>query len=119
MLEYVATPVHSRSLAVPHAEHAVVARAGEHVQLLRAPDRGSGEIFIDAGLELHVVRREVFLRAPQRLVQSAERRAAVARDEPGGVETRAQIALALQHRQANQRLRSRKKDPAVLLGVLV
>ncbi len=45
-------------------------------------------------------------RFPKRLVESAERRAAIARNEPRGVQSRGQIADPLQHRQPHQRLRA-------------
>ena len=44
------------------------------------------ELLVDAGLEHDVLRREVLLGLPQRLVVAAERRAAVAADEAGGVQ---------------------------------
>ena len=46
VLEHVAAAVHARSLAVPHAEHAIDLRVGVQVDLLRAPDRGRGEILV-------------------------------------------------------------------------
>ena len=60
-----------------------------------------------------------FLRAPQRLVEAAERRAAIAGNEAGGVEPGALVALALQHQQADQRLRAGEEDAAALERVLV
>ena len=89
VLEHVAAAVDARALAVPHAEDAVVVRAGNMLSCCVPQIDGRGEVFVDAGLELDVVRFEVRLRAPQRLVEAAERRAAVARDEAGGVEARA------------------------------
>ena len=44
MLEDVAAAVDAGPLAVPHAEHAVVARAVEQVHLLAAPHRRGGEV---------------------------------------------------------------------------
>ena len=76
-------------------------RAGEQVDLLRAPDRGRGQVLVDAGLEHDVVLLEELLGAPQRLVEPAQRRAAVAGDEAGGVQPRREVALALHHRQKN------------------
>jgi hypothetical protein len=100
VLEDVAAAIDARALAVPHREHTVVLCAGEEVQLLRAPDRGRGEVLVQPGLEPDVVALEVRARAPQRLVEAAERRAAVAGDEAGGVEPGALVAHALQHHQA-------------------
>ena len=55
MLEDVATAVHAGALAVPHREDAVALGTRQQVQLLRAPDGGGGEVFVDAGAEAHVV----------------------------------------------------------------
>src|SRR5262249_53246225 len=99
--------------------HAVVVRTREHADLLRAPDGSRGEVLVYAGLEPDVVALEVLLRAPQRLIEAAERRAAIAGDEAGRVEPSAQVALALQHHEADQRLRAGEEDPAALEGVLV
>ena len=60
-----------------------------------------------------------FLACPQRLVVAAERRAAVAADEAGGVEAGDRVALALQHRQAHQRLHAAHEGAARLERVLV
>jgi hypothetical protein len=74
VLEDVGTAVDPRPLAVPDAEHAVVLVVGlVELELLRAPQRGGGELLVDAGLEHHVVGRQVFARRPQRLVIAAER----------------------------------------------
>jgi hypothetical protein len=119
VLEHVAAAIDAGALAVPHGEHAVVLRAVEQVDLLRAPDGGRRQVLVHARLELDVVALEVLGRAPQRLVEAAERRAAVAGDEAGGVQAGARVAQALQHHQADQRLRAGQKDPAGVEGVLV
>jgi hypothetical protein len=119
VLEDVAAAVHAGALAVPHAEDAVVARAREHAHLLRAPEGGGREILVHAGLEPHVVRLEMLLRAPQRLVQAAQRRAAIPRDEAGRVEPGAPVALALQQEQPDQRLRPREEYAPLVERVLV
>ena len=59
------------------------------------------------------------LAAVQLLVEAAERRAAIAADVARGVVAGGEVALALQHRQADQRLDPGQIDPAGLLGVLV
>src|SRR6185436_12733031 len=119
MLEHVAAAIHAGALAVPHREHAVVLGAREEIHLLRAPDRGRGEVLVYPGLELDVMALEVLLRSPEGLVEPAERRAAVAGDEAGRVEPGALVAQALQHHEADQRLGAGQKDPAAVEGVLV
>ena len=119
VLEHVAAAVDARTLAVPHREHAVVFRARVQVHLLRAPDRGRREVLVQSGLELDVRALEELLRLPQRLVERAERRAAIARNEAGGVEAGEHVALALQDQQPHERLGAGQVDAPGLEGVLV
>src|SRR5882724_1786409 len=86
MAEYVAAAIDAGALAVPDPDHAIVAGAGGKIELLRAPDRGGGEVFVDAGLEFDVVLLKVLSCRRQLLVIAAERRAAVARYKARGVE---------------------------------
>jgi hypothetical protein len=51
---------------------------------------------------VNIVRVGELLRLPQRLVESANRRSAVAGDETGGIESAVEVALMLQYRQAHQ-----------------
>ena len=117
--EYVAAAVDAGALAVPDADHAIVPGAGRKIELLRAPDRGRGEVFVHAGLELDVVLLEVFSRGEQLLVVAAERRAPVSRDETRGIEAGGAVAADLGHRQANQRLDPGHEDMAGALGVFL
>ena len=87
--------VDARALAVPDAEHAVVLALAAQLGLLRAPQRGGGEVLVEAGLEHDVVRREHAARALELLVEPAERRAAIAGDVAGGIEAGAAVALLL------------------------
>ena len=72
--EHVAGAVDARALAVPDAEHAVVLAFAAQLGLLRAPQRGGGEVLVDAGLEQDVVRVE--LRAARAGTAGRARRAA-------------------------------------------
>ncbi|KAG0920615.1 hypothetical protein G6F32_015509 [Rhizopus arrhizus] len=119
VLEHVAAAVHARALAVPHAEHAIARGAREQVQLLRAPHRRRGQVFVHAGLEHHVVRLQVLLGLPQRLIQAAQRRTPIARDIAGRVQAGLLVAQLLQQRQAHKRLGPAQVDAAGRLGVLV
>ncbi|MNV85799.1 hypothetical protein D3C71_1797810 [compost metagenome] len=87
--------------------------------MLRAPDGGCGQVFVHAGLEHHVVRLQMLLGLPQRLIQAAQRRAPIARDVAGGVQARLLVAQLLQQRQAHKRLGAAEIDAAGGLGVLV
>jgi hypothetical protein len=111
--------VHARALAVPHGEHAVVLGRADQVHLLRTPYRGGGQVFVHARDELHVVRFQVRLGFPQVFVQAAQGRAAVAGNETGGIQACGEVALALHHRQAHQRLYAGKEDVAGSCGVFV
>src|SRR5450631_4425992 len=117
--EYVAAAVDAWALAVPDADHAIVPGAGGKIELLRAPDRGSGQIFIHAGLELDVVLFEVFSCGEQLLVIAAERRPPVSRNEPCGIEAGGAVAADLGHREANQRLNTGQEDVTGPLGVFL
>src|SRR4029077_17971296 len=66
-----------------------------------------------------VVAFEMRARTPQRLIEPAERRAAITGNETRGIDAGAQIALALKHQEADQRLRTGKEDAAALQRVLV
>ncbi len=112
VLEHIAATVHTGPLAVPHREHAVVFRAGIEVDLLRSPQRGRGEVLVQSGLELDVRAFEELSRFPQRLVERAQRRAAIARDETCGIEALDRVALALQDQQADERLGAGEIDAA-------
>src|SRR3546814_15865422 len=81
-----------------------------------APDRGGGEVFVHAGLELDVIGFEEFAGFPELLVEQAERRAAVTGDETGGVQAGGEVALSLQHRQAHQRLGSGQEHATLFQG---
>ena len=117
--EHVAAAIDAGALAVPDADHAVVLGAGRQIELLRAPDRGGGEVFVHAGLEFDVVLLEMFSRGEQLLVVAAERRAAIAGDEARGVEPGGAVAADLRHRQPHQRLDAGQKDVAGALGVFL
>src|SRR5882724_12119704 len=73
VLENIAAAIDARPLAVPHRVHAVVACLREEIELLRAPDRSRGEVFVHARLEADVVLLEMLARAPEALVEAAKR----------------------------------------------
>ena len=119
VLEHVAATIDTRTLAVPHREHAIDLGARMQVDLLRAPDRRGGEILVQSRLELDVGAVQELLRLPQRLVERAQRRAAIAGDEAAGIQAGELVALPLQHQQADERLRAGQIDAAGFELVLV
>ena len=75
--EDVAGAVDPGALAVPEPEHAVELALPAQLRLLRAPERGRGDVLVEAGLEADVVFVEDALRAHELQV---ERYRAASRD---------------------------------------
>lgn len=119
VLEHVDRAVHARPLAVPHAEHAAELGARIQIDLLRAPDRRGGQVFVEPRLEDDVVPGQMLLGLPQRLVQRPQRRAAVAGNEARSIQPSGAVTLLLQHWQTHQCLRAADVDAATLERVLV
>ena len=116
VFEHVRGAVHARAFAVPNAKHPIefVVAGGCKTELLRAPQSGGRQFFIDAGLEHDVLGLQVLAGAPQGLVVIAQRRTTVTADEAGGVFALGGVALALQHGQAHQGLHAAHEGAAVL-----
>src|SRR3954464_3796285 len=112
MLEHVAAAVDTRPLAIPHGEDPVDVCTLVQVDLLRAPDGRRGEILVESGLELHVRSVQELLGLPQRLVEAAKRRAAIAGHEASGLQPGLRIALPLQDQQPDERLHAGEEDAA-------
>ena len=102
--EHVAGAIDTRALAVPHAEYAIELALAAQLGLLGAPQRGGGEFLVEAGLELDVGGGELAGGANELLVETSERRAAVAGDIAGGVQPGAAVALFLHQAGTDQRL---------------
>src|SRR5262245_56778469 len=109
----VAGAVDARALAVPHAEHAVVLALAAQFGLLRAPDGGRREVLVQAGLEQYVVTVEVRLGAHELLVETAERRAAIARHVAGGIDPGEPVTLLLHQAGTDQGLVAGDEDAAL------
>ncbi len=112
VLEHVAAAIHAGAFAVPHREYAIDLGVGIEVDLLAAPDRRRGEVFVQTRLKPDVGAIEKSLRLPQRQVERAERRPAVSGDEATGIEARELVALPLQHEEPHERLRPGQEDAA-------
>ena len=72
MFEDVARTIDARAFAVPHAEHAVVARARKEVGLLRTPYRGGCQVLVDTRLKRDVVSLKVRLGFPHVLIDATQ-----------------------------------------------
>ena len=119
VLEGVPRAVDAGALAVPHGEHAVVFGARIEPDLLAAPDRRGGQVLVDPGLEMDVVLGGEALGAPQLEIERPEGRAAVAADEPGGIQPGGDIAPALHERQPHQGLSAGEIHPPGLEGIFI
>ena len=73
MAESVAGTVDARALAVPEREHPVVLALAADLGLLRTPDRGGCQVFVDPGHENDVVRVEMLLGLAELVVQATQR----------------------------------------------
>ena len=106
MLEHVAAAINAGAFAVPHGEHAVVPGLRIEIELLCAPHRRCGELFVDARHKRDVRFGEMLFRLPRVLINRAQWRAAVARQKSARVQARFFIDLPLQHHQTQQRVRA-------------
>src|ERR1700739_264753 len=95
MTEDVTGAVHPGPLAVPHGENAIELAFAAQFGLLRAPDRGSGEVLIDPALETNVALVEKRIGAEKLAVESAQWRPAIAGDKARGIQAVAAIKLLL------------------------
>ncbi len=114
VLEHVAAAIYAGAFAVPKRKDAVVLRAWKQIDLLRAPDTGGGEIFIDPGMKFDMLRGQVFFRFDSGQVDAGQRGAAIAGNESGCIQTVFDVALPLQHRNADQRLGAGHENTAAL-----
>ena len=73
MLEHVAGAIGPGTLPVPHAEHAIVTRAVEQIDLLAAPYRGRAEVFVQSRLKADAMRGEMPGRLPKIQIERPER----------------------------------------------
>ena len=117
--EDVAGAVDARPLAVPEREDAVMLAFAAQARLLRAPDRGRGEVLVEARLEDDVRGSQRLGRSHQLLVEPPERGAAIAGNEAGGVEPGQPVALALHQQHAGDGLRTGEEDLSLVEIVFV
>ena len=117
--KYVSGAVYARALAVPHAEYAVVLALAAQFGLLRAPNRGRGEILVDAALEADIALVQELGGALELAVQAAQRRAAITGDITRGIETVAAVELLLHQAKPHQSLESGDEDPTLAEVVFI
>src|SRR5262252_10890386 len=98
-------------------QDAVVLGTREEADHLAAEDGGGPEILVEPRGEDDVMRLEQGALALQSLVEAAQGRATVARDEGGGTEPASLISAVLVERQTDQSLDAGEIDAARLLRV--
>src|SRR5262249_5954865 len=101
MAERIPAAIDAGALAVPHAEYAVVLALTPELGLLRAPQRGGGEILVEAGHELDVVFLQGRPGAQHGCLERCDRRSAIAGDVAGRVEAGLSVTRALGQHQAD------------------
>ena len=109
VLDRIAGTVHARPLRVPEREHAVVLALAVELRLLAAPYGGRRKILVHAGLEDDAGCVELLLRPAHLQVHGAQRRSAVPRNVPRGVQSGRAVPFALRQQQADDRLRAVQK----------
>ena len=90
----------------------------EEADHLAAEHRRRRQVLVEARGEHDVVLAQQLAVALERLIEAAERRAAIARDERRGVETSPAVGAMLVEREPDQRLDAGEIDAALLLRVL-
>jgi hypothetical protein len=106
VLQRVAGPVDPGTLAVPHPENALRSLVRVGLDLLRAQHRCRRKVLVHRRQELDALILDQLLGAPELQVDAAERRAAIAGDEAGGLEPVGLVAACLIDCNTHQRLGS-------------
>src|SRR5450631_2089556 len=119
MLDRIAGAIEARIFRVPNAEHASVFAAADGGNLLRAADGGRGDFFVETRFKMDMVVLEQRFRLPEREIDAAERRAAIARDEAAGRQSGARIAPPLVEREPDDRLHAGQEDLSAFQHILV
>ena len=119
VLEGVARPVHARPFAVPDAENAVIAGAGEQPDLLAAPYGCRRQFLVDARLEDNVMIGETLALVPKLFVIRSKWRTAIARNKSCRVQAILGVNFTAQQRKPDKSLNAGNKDLAALDEILV
>ena len=106
----IAGAVHTRTLAVPQAKDAIEFALAAQMRALGAPMCSGGQILVQARLEQNVLIRQHLLGPCHLQIDGAERRAAIARNQPRSVQSGLGIAPLLHQHQAHKRLGAIQQD---------
>src|SRR5690554_4363342 len=109
VLERITSAIDARALAIPETEYTVDLLVGIGLDLLAAENNGGRQVFIDGGYEIDAVLIQQLFGLPESLIIGAQRGAAIAADQTGGVETVLPIEACLHQWNAHQRLSAGKK----------
>ena len=112
--QHVAGAIDARTFAVPEREDAFDLALGIGRDALASERGGRGELLVDRRHEAHAMGVEQRPRLPHREVDAAERRAAIAGDESGGVPAARAVEARLHQDEADQGLCAGDQDPAAI-----
>ncbi len=111
--EHVAGAVDPGTLAVPHGENAIELAFAAQFGLLRTPDRGGGQVLIDAALEADIAFIEKRPGADELAVEPPQGGAPIPGHEACSIEPVTAIKLLLHQAEPDQRLIAGHEDAAL------
>ena len=113
MADGVGRPIEPGVLAEPESHHSVEAPPRQFSAQLCPPDRGGGQLLVEARGEDHVRLAQQCVGAVQLLVEAAQWRSLVPADEGGGREVAQAVQTPLGQHEPDQRLNAREEDRAL------
>ena len=119
VFEDIPRAVDSRTLPVPHPQHAVVFGFRHEVGELAAEDGCGPEVFVDPGHEHNLVAVEQLLVTSQQDVEPSQRRATIAGNEAGRVQPHPPVRPVLVQGNAHQGLQAAQDNAPLFLQELV
>jgi hypothetical protein len=119
MADRVRRSVDPGRLAVPDAEHPVVARVRKIVRELASPDGGGGKLLIQARDVEDGLLHGHLAESGHLAVEPSQGRTLVAGNHRGRVQSGPPVGAPLLEQYANERLHAREKDPTRIEQVLV
>ncbi len=112
MADRIGSAIDTRGLAVPDADHAVEARAGQRPGELRAPHGRGGKLLVDRRLQDQLVLGSERSESPDLTHESRQRRAGIAGDQRGRAQPCADVGTMLIEQDSHQGLHAREEHAA-------
>ena len=119
MFEHIAAAIDSGAFAVPETKHAIGIGTGKQANLLGSPNGVGRQLFIDARSKNNLLAVQMLAGFPECLIERAEGRTAITRNEASGAQACDAVTLSLQHRQPHQGLITVHEGTPMFEGVLV